>query len=66
MQAQAVQQKQITPSHSLHATQNLLAALVSELCFARNIFRDEKGALERFPETQLASGAPKRFSLMQS
>ena len=29
---------QLTEQSSLSATQNLLAALVSELCFARNIF----------------------------
>ena len=38
--AQAV--KTITESASLSATQNLLAALVSELCFVRNIF-DKNG-----------------------
>jgi hypothetical protein len=31
----------VTESQSLAATQNLLAALVSELCFARNIFNED-------------------------
>ena len=32
---------QVTESQSLAATQNLLAALVSELCYARNIFQQD-------------------------
>ena len=44
--AQATAVKAITSSESLMATKNLLAALVSELCFSRNIF-DSEGAPPR-------------------
>jgi hypothetical protein len=39
----------VTESQSLAATQNLLAALVSELCFARNIFSDDGESLRALP-----------------
>jgi len=45
--AQATAVKAITSSESLMATKNLLAALVSELCFSRNIFDSEGSAIPK-------------------
>jgi hypothetical protein len=47
-QLQSVKPRTITPKMSLGVTQNLIRALFSELCFARNIFGSESFAQQQF------------------
>jgi len=65
-QMQAVQPTAITHKMSQGVTQNLIRALFSELCFARNIFPADafkEQSVRPFPPHALANAIPRSAGL---